>query len=133
MGPLDKYILDEDALKSTHYGFELNFKSHWYRSLPLSCMDFTLKIEGEEVDKKKLKVKANDKEFSYDELPELDREWLFILDKGSLQVRWHNVLQKGKAYDIELRYDLYIPYILVGPQAAPLMASSLVRKKLICQ
>lgn len=133
MGPLDKYILDEDALKSTQDGFELNFKSHWYRSLPLSCMDFALKIEGEEVDKKKLKIKANGKEFSYDELPELDKEWLFILDKGALQVQWNNVLQKGKAYDIELKYDLYIPYILVGPQADPLMASSVVHKKLICQ
>ena len=133
MGPLDKYILEEDALKVTDSGFELSFQSHWYRSLPLSCMDFNLKVEGQEVDKKKLKIKANGKVFSYDELPELDKEWLFILDKGVLQIQWDNALQNGKAYDVELKYDLYIPYVLVGPQADPLMASSLVHKKLICQ
>jgi len=133
MGPLDKYILREDALKATTDGFQLQFQSHWYRSLPLSCMDFNLKIEGREVDKKQLKVQANGKVFSYDELRELDKEWLFILDRGALQVQWDNALEKGKAYEVEFKYDLYIPYVLVGPQADPLMASSLVHKKLICQ
>ena len=133
MGPLDKYILEEDSLKVIDGGFELSFQSHWYRSLPLSCMDFNLKIEGEEVDKKQLKIKINGKEFNYNELPELDQEWLFILDRGALKVQWDYALQKGKAYDVELKYDLYIPYILVGPGASPLMASSVVHKKLICQ
>ena len=90
-------------------------------------------IQGYSADKKKLKIKANGKEFSYNELPELDKEWLFILDKGVLQIQWDDALQKGKAYDVEFKYDLYIPYVLVGPQADPLMASSLVHKKLICQ
>ena len=133
MGPLDKYILEEDSLKVIDSGFELSFQSHWYRSLPLSCMDFNLKFEGQEVDKKQLKIKVNGKEFSYNTLPELDKEWLFILDKGALQVQWDNALEKGKAYEVEFKYDLYIPYVLVGPQADPLMASSLVHKKLICQ
>ena len=132
MGPLDKYILEEDSLKGIVSGFELSFQSHWYRSLPLSCMDFNLKIEGEEVDKRQLKIKVNGKEFSYDELPGLDQEWLFILDRGSLRVQWDNALQKGKAYDVELKYDLYIPYILVGREANPLMARSVVHKKLVC-
>lgn len=133
MGPLDKYILEEDSLKVTKGGFELSFQSHWYRSLPLSCMDFNLKFEGQEVDKKLLKIKVNGKEFSYDELPELHQEWLFILDKGTLQVQWASALQKGRTYNVELKYDLYIPYILVGPEAIPLLASSVVLKKLICQ
>ena len=60
-------------------------------------MDFNLKFEGQEVDKKQVKIKANGKEFSYDELPELDQEWLFILDRGALQIQWDNALQKGKA------------------------------------
>ncbi len=133
MGPLDKYILAENALKSSEGGFELQFQSHWYRSLPLSCMDFNLKIDGKEIDKKTLKIKANSKEFSYDELPALDKEWLFILDKGTLQIPSEQPLEKGKVYNIEFKYDLYIPYILVGPEANPLMASSVVHKNLICQ
>jgi Domain of unknown function (DUF6379) len=133
MGPLDKYILSDDALEATETGFQLKFQSHWYRSLPLSCMDFNLKIDGKEIAKNDLKIKANGNKYGYEELPELDREWLFILDKGILQGQTGQIFEKGKAYDIELKYDLYIPYILVGPQANPLLASSIVHKNLICQ
>ena len=132
MGPLDKYILKEDALHASEKGFQLKFQSHWYRSLPLSCMDFNVKIDGQEIDKNNLKIKVNNKKFKYDELPELDKEWLFILDRGILEVET-KPLEKGKTYDVEFKYDLYIPYILVGLEANPLMASSLVHKKLMCQ
>lgn len=131
MGPLDKYILKEDALEATENGFQLKFQSHWYRALPLSCMDFNLKIDGIEIEKTDLKIKANGNEYTYYQLPELDKEWLFILDRGSLEVA--QTLEKGKEYVIEFKYDLHIPYILVGPQAMPLLASSVVHKNLICQ
>ena len=133
MGPLDKYILRDDALETSKNGFQLKFQTHWYRSLPLSCMDFNLKIDGKEIDKNTLKIKANGKEFSYHELPELDKEWLFVLDRGILEVPTEIPFERGKVYDVEFKYDLYIPYILVGPQANPLMASSVIHKNLICQ
>lgn len=132
MGPLDKYILKEDALEATPNGFQLKFQSHWYRALPLSCMDFNLKIDGQEIDKNQFKIKANGNSYTYDQLPELDKEWLFILDRGILEVEGAQ-LEQGKTYKIEFKYDLYIPYILIGPDANPLMASSVVHKNLICQ
>ena len=133
MGPLDKYILRDDALEATEKGFLLKFQSHWYRALPLSCMDFNLKINGKEIDKNDLKIKANGNEYRYDELPELDKEWLFILDRGILEIPTEIPFEKGKAYNVEFKYDLYIPYILVGPQANPLLASSVIHKNLICK
>ena len=131
MGPLDKYILKDDALEATENGFQLKFQSHWYRALPLSCMDFSLKINGQEIEKSQLSIKANGNEYTYEKLPELDKEWLFILDRGALAVA--QPLEKGETYQVEFKYDLYIPYILVGPQGNPLMASSLVQKNLVCQ
>lgn len=133
MGPLDKYILKEDALVASKKGFQLKFQSHWYRALPLSCMDFNLKIDGQEIDKNHLKIKINNKKFNYDELLELDKEWLFILDRGILEIQTEKPLKKGKTYNIEFKYDLFIPYILVGPEANPLMASSVIHKDFICQ
>lgn len=133
MGPLDKYILKEDALQASDEGFDLKFQSHWYRSLPLSCMDFHLKINGNEVDRNNISVEVNGNRYPLQELSEQDREWLFILDRGTLHVPLSASLEQGKSYDIELKYDLFIPYILVGPEASPLMASSVVHKKLVCQ
>lgn len=132
MGPLDKYILRDDALSTSDDGFQLKFQSHWYRALPLSCMDFSLKIDGVEINKNQFKIKVNGNTYTYEQLPELDKEWLFILDRGILEVAG-KPLEKGQAYEIEFKYDLYIPYILVGQEGMPLMASSLVHKKLICQ
>ncbi len=130
MGPLDKYILKDDALEMTEKGVTLKFQSHWYRSLPLSCMDFDLKIDGVAIEKQKLFVSVNGNEYQYEEIPDLDKEWLFILDRGILRSDY--ILQKGKTYSIEFKLDLHIPYILVGPQAMPLLASSVVHKNLIC-
>ena len=133
MGPLDKYILKDDALSAHDKGFQLKFQSHWYRSLPLSCMDFHVKFEGKEVDREAVSVEVNGNRYRLSQLPELDKEWLFILDRGTLHVPLDAALEKGKSYNVELKYDLFIPYILVGPDASPLMASSVVIKKLICQ
>ena len=132
MGPLDKYILKEDALHASENGFQLKFQSHWYRSLPLSCMDFKLKINGQSIESESIRVEANGNQYPYSALPNLDKEWLFVLDRCILHVS-SDPLTQGKAYFIEFNFDLYPPYILVGPESKPLMASSLVQKTLVCQ
>lgn len=133
MGPLDKYILTDDALEATPDGFALRFQSHWYRSLPLSCMDFRLKIDGQAVDQANVTVEANGKTFRYADLLDLTTEYLFILDRARIQGALDKPLQAGKAYQVEFNLDLYIPYILVGPESKPLLAGSQVAETLTCQ
>lgn len=133
MGPLDKYILKDDALTSTNDGFQLQFQSHWYRSLPLSCMDFNIKVNGKAVDTKNIQIEVNGNTYSYSEMPNLDKEWLFILDRATLHVPLSQPLRKGQEYDIEFNLDIYPPYILVGPESKPLLAGTAVTKTLICQ
>lgn len=132
MGPLDKYILADDALKATENGFELRFQSHWYRSLPLSCMEFSIKINGQNIAQEQLTVSVNDKVFQYAQLENLDKEYVYILDKLVVNAHQEKSLQKGQSYQVELNFDLHIPYILVGPQSKPLLAGSKVEKTLIC-
>jgi hypothetical protein len=133
MGPLDKYILKENALKATEQGFELQFQSHWYRSLPLSCIDFSVKINDELVENNVVSITANGNKYTYSEMPELDNEWLFILEKVTIEIPFSKPSKVGGRYEIEFKLDLYIPYILVGPESKPLMAGTLVKKTLICQ
>jgi hypothetical protein len=133
MGPLDKYILKENALKATEQGFELQFQSHWYRSLPLSCMDFSVKINDELVENNVVSITANGNKYTYSEMPELDNEWLFILEKVTIEIPFSKPSKVGGRYEIEFKLDLYIPYILVGPESKPLMAGTVVKKTLICQ
>lgn len=133
MGPLDKYILRDDALSASSGGFQLKFQSHWYRALPLSCMDFKLKISGEALDSKSIKVEVDGELYNYNDMPDLDKVWLFILDRATLHVPYSKSMVKGESYDIAFNLDLYPPYILVGPESKPLLASTLVEKTLVCQ
>lgn len=130
MGPLDKFILRDDALQATDTGFTLQFHSHWYRSLPLSCMACKATIDGKEIDETNAFVEANGNRYPLSEMPSLHKEWLFITEAATLHV--NQPLEKGKQYSVEFKIDLFIPYILVGKEGTPLLASSTVTKKLIC-
>jgi hypothetical protein len=131
MGPLDKFILHDDALKATPTGFELQFHSHWYRSLPLSCMQCKTTIDGKAIDEKNMHVEANGNKYPLSDIANLYNEWLFIKDAATLHVN-HQPLQKGNQYKIDFKLDLFIPYIIVDAAGNTLLASSTVTKSLIC-
>ena len=132
MGPLDKYILRDNALTATETGFELRFHSHWYRSLPLSCMNCKTFIDGEPVNEEDIRVEANGNKYAFSDMSKLFNEWLFITDTATLHINHKQPLQKGKTYNIEFRLDLFIPYIIVGAEGNALLASSTVTEKLNC-
>ncbi|QEC66839.1 hypothetical protein FRZ67_05805 [Panacibacter ginsenosidivorans] len=132
MGPLDKFILRDDSLRATATGFELQFHSHWYRSLPLSCMNCKASIDGEGIDEKNIYIEANGNKYPFNEIATQYNEWLFITDAATLHVS-HEPLERGKDYTVEFKLDLFIPYIIVSAEGKTLLASSTVTKKLNCQ
>lgn len=131
MGPLDKYILADDALKATPDGFSLQFKSHWYRSLPLSCMSVRATINGLAIDPATTTITANGNTYALTEMPELADEWLFILDSATLNVTLPDPPQVDSTYAVSFSLDLHIPYILVGAEGNPLLASTTVSKTFV--
>jgi hypothetical protein len=131
MGPLDKYILHDNALKASPTGFELQFHSHWYRSLPLSCMRCKTTIDGKAIDEKDVYVEANGNKYPLADIAALYKEWLFIKDAATLHVHYQP-LKKGQQYKVEFKLDLFIPYIIVSAEGNTLLASSTVTKSLLC-
>ena len=132
MGPLDKFILPDNALGATDTGFTLQFHSHWYRSLPLSCMSCKAIIDGQTIDENNISIEANGNKHPFSEMPNLFKEWLFTTEAATLHIAGFQPLQKGMEYTVEFKLDLFIPYILVGKEGTPLLASSTVTKKLTC-
>ncbi len=131
MGPLDAHILQDDALACTRTGYTLAFRSHWYRSLPMSCMDIALTIDGVDIPRERLSVEANGRRFPADMLLKQTDHCLFIQDAARLHID-HPPAPKGQPVAVEFRLDLYIPYILIGPEAQPLLASTTIRKTFTC-
>lgn len=133
MKHLGEFVLSVDALKGTKSGFELQFRSHWYRSLPMSCMNIKAKINGKLIPEKAITVAVNGNTYLFSEVPNLEKEWLFITDPATLQVKSEDFLTKGERYEVELDLEIIIPYILVGAEGNPFLASNVVTKTLICQ
>ncbi len=134
MGPLDKFILAEDALAATATGCALHIRSHWYRSLPLSSVGIlTVNIDGVNVPAENIAFAINGQSYPLNALPSLHDEWWFILDAATLHIQSPHNFAAGTSHEIALELGLLLPYILVGPNADPLLSSSRVTKTLVCQ
>lgn len=134
MGPLDKFILTDDALTATPEGCALQIRSHWYRSLPLSSIAILkVAIDGADVPAEHITFAVNSERFPLAALPMLHDEWWFIQDTANLSIQLPQPLAVDARHDITLELGLLLPYILVGPNAEPLLSSSRVTKTLVLQ
>ncbi len=134
MGPLDKNILKDDALKATASGFNLKVRSHWYRSLPLSSLgNLQVKINGLTIPHTQIKIELDGAIYSMEQVASLYKTWWFVLDPLALHITENNLqLKKGNQYNIEVEMGLLIPYVLTGKEEKPLLAASIVSKNLTC-
>lgn len=134
MGPLDKDVVRDDALRSTADGCALDIHSHWYRALPLTSLAVVdLAIDGEPVDAASLTVEANGRSFAFGDLERLDDEWWFTTDAVTLHVPRKRIAP-GEAHRVELDLGLSIPYLIIrrGAERQPLLASSRTDKTVVC-
>jgi hypothetical protein len=134
MGPLDKFILADDAMEATASGFNLKLRSHWYRSLPLSSLGkLAVRINGKIIPHTQMKIELDGENYSLDQIPGLYKTYWFILDPLVMHVIDDTLhLTKGDRYEVEVEMGLLIPYVLTGKEEQPLLASSVVSKNLIC-
>jgi hypothetical protein len=132
MGPLDKFMLPDDALTETADGFDVAIRLHWYRSLPLSSIaNIDLKIDGEIIALEKMQFELNGKVHQMNELENLYKEWWFILDRAILHVHQTKKINQSKQHEVELEFGLLLPYILVGPNMQPMLSSGTIKKQLV--
>jgi len=108
-------MLNDDALRATADGFELDIHLNWYRSLPLSSVKTVeLKVNGESIPREEIAFAVNGCEHDLDELASHWDELWFVLDAATLRVR-RPLVRRGESTSIGLRLGNRIPYILVGP------------------
>ncbi len=134
MGPLDKYILAGDSLTATDTGFDLDIRSHWYRSLPLSSLGkLQVKLDNRTIPQERIKIELDGASYTMDELPSLYTTWWFVLDAATLHVQDDSQhVKKGNTYKVEVEIGLLIPYVLTGKNEDPLFASGIAIKTLHC-
>jgi hypothetical protein len=95
------------AAGRTADGAELRLRSPWYRSLPLSCIDVELTVDGEQVAAERIRFHVNDRDHTIEELHELYDEFWFVLDPLCLRV---SGIGPGP-HEVTARLGLRIPYL----------------------
>jgi hypothetical protein len=111
-------MLDDDALRATDDGFELDVHLNWYRSLPLSSVrTVDVTVNGEPVSREEITFLVNGGVHSLDELSEHRDEMWFVLDPATLRVG-RRLVRRGDIAEVSVRLGSCIPYILTGPERA---------------
>lgn len=92
----DKPIKNEIvAGKAIGYTFEIRYPS--YRGCFLSCIEeLRFEVDEKEIDKNQISFGLNGKEFTLDELPELFREYWYIMNPATIRVMQLGGLEKGE-------------------------------------
>jgi hypothetical protein len=127
-------MLEENSLSATDAGFSIDFRSHWYRSLPLSSIGvLRVAIDGQPIPPDITQMEINGNTWSLEQLAQLYDHWWFILDPARLHVKGGPALRAGERHEVSLELGLLLPYILVGPKQEPLLSLSQLTKTLVCQ
>lgn len=109
-------LVEDNSLRVTDDGFEVQLRLPWYRSLPLSCIEkIQLTLDGQIVDTSLLRFGVNDRQFSLAELDDLVEEFWFVQDSAKLRVLQPGQLASGESHNVEVELTLRFPYIPIGP------------------
>ena len=119
------WFVADDALHAVEGGLELDVRLPWYRSLPLSVIDFgEVRIDGISVNPNAIVLKINGKDRKLSELRELWKEYWYVLDSAYLRFP-HSSTECGKSFQIEVTIILHPPYI-------PKVFFPITHNKLMC-
>jgi hypothetical protein len=109
-------LIEDNSLRATENGYEIQLRLLWYRTLPLSCIEkVQLTLDGQPVDPGLLRFGINDRQFRLAELEELVEEYWFVQDAASLEVLQPGKVSRGESHTLEVELALRFPYIPIGP------------------
>ena len=90
------------------YTFEIRDPS--YRGCFLSCIeDLKFEVDGEEIDKNQVSFGLNGKEFTLDEIPDLFREYWYVMTPATIRVLLPGGLEKGE-HTLHVYMKHRVPY-----------------------
>jgi hypothetical protein len=108
---MKSWFVGDDSLSVADGGFELDVRLPWYRSLPLSVIDWgDIAIDGSTVDHEAITVRLNGKERKLNELQGLWQEYWFVLDSAYLRIPFASA-EHGGRYDVEVTMVIHPPYV----------------------
>lgn len=109
-------LIEDNSLRATDRGYQVQLRLNWYRSLPVSCVERVhLAVDGQTIDPEAILFGVNGHQYRLDELAGLVEEFWFVQDSAQLIVQQPGKVQPGESHSINLELALRFPYIPIGP------------------
>jgi hypothetical protein len=108
---MKSWFVADDALSAVEDGLQLDVRLPWYRSLPLSALDFgVISVDDETFGPEAITVKLNDQERPLSDLAGLWQEYWFVLDSAFLRIPLVGA-RSGKEYEVGITLVVNPPYV----------------------
>lgn len=126
---MEANVFGDDALRRTPEGYEIRMGLPSYRSLPLSCVEgVSVTVDGWTPDDADLRILRDGRRLTVTELNDtVDEEW-FVLDKLVILAPDAPPANGQDEIDLEVRLQMRIPYVIMGPGLAMIQKTHLKRK-----
>ena len=111
----DEVLLCTDPIENLSldgftYGYSFKLQYPTYRGTFVSCIEaLEITVDGETIPESELRFGLNGKQFLISELPELHREYWFVLDKADLTVMREGGAAPGE-HEVTVKLRHRIPY-----------------------
>jgi hypothetical protein len=108
---MKSWFIKNDALRVVENGLQLDVRLPWYRSLPLSVIDFgEIRINGKSFAPDSVTVKLNGVERYLSELAGQWQEYWFVLDSAFVCIPFEGA-KTGEEYQVEFTAVIHPPYV----------------------
>lgn len=108
---MKSWFIADDNLSAVEGGLLLDIRLPWYRSLPLSALDFgAVAIDGTAIDPTTITVDLNQQTRPLPELAGKWQEYWWVLDSAFVSIPYPGA-EAGKEYDVEFTLVIHPPYV----------------------
>ena len=108
---MKSWFVTDDSLSAAEGALELDVRLPWYRSLPLSALDFgALSIDGAPVDPHEVTVTLNGQERRLGDLAGRWQEYWFVLDSALMRIPFADA-EHGREYEVDFTLVVHPPYV----------------------
>jgi len=108
---MKSWFVTDDGLSAVEGGLLLDIRLPWYRSLPLSALDFgPISVDGQPIDHQAVAIRLNGQERPLNSLAGRWQEYWFVLDSAYLVIPLGGA-RFGEEYDVDVSLVIHPPYV----------------------